>query len=61
VDEAHYFLSDPDVLGLLDLELNGYTLVTYLATRLNLALLDQIEVVIVTRQSDPKEIEALRL
>lgn len=60
VDEAHYFLSDLDVLRLLDLELNGYTLVTYLATKLNPALLAETEAVIVTRQSDPKEIEALR-
>jgi hypothetical protein len=60
VDEAHYFLSDPDVLDLLDLELNGYTLVTYLASKLNPALLAETEAVIVTRQSDPNEIEALR-
>lgn len=60
VDEAHYFLGDPDVLGLLDLELNGYTLVTYLASKLNPALLAATEAVIVTRQSDPNEIEALR-
>lgn len=60
VDEAHYFLSDPDALELLDLELNGYTLVTYLVTKLNPALLATVEVVIVTRQSDPHEIEALR-
>jgi hypothetical protein len=60
VDEAHYFLSDPDVLDLLDLELNGYTLVTYLARKLNPALLAATEAVIVTRQSDPNEIQALR-
>ena len=60
VDEAHYFLSDPDALDLLDLELNGYTLVTYLVTKLNPDLLATVEVVIVTRQSDPNEIEALR-
>jgi hypothetical protein len=60
VDEAHYFLGDPDVLGLLDLELNGYTLVTYRASKLNPALLPETEAVIVTRQSDPNEIEALR-
>jgi hypothetical protein len=59
VDEAHYFLSDPDVLGLLDLELHGYTLVTYLASKLSPALLAETEVVIVTRQSDPNEIAAL--
>ena len=60
LDEAHYFLSDPDALELLDLELNGYTLVTYIVTKLNPALLATVEVVIVTRQSDPHEIEALR-
>jgi hypothetical protein len=60
VDEAHYFLNAPDVLSLLDLELNGYTLVTYRATTLHPVLLAASEAVIVTRQSDPHEVQALR-
>jgi hypothetical protein len=59
VDEAHYFLHDPDVLDLLDLELNGYTLETYRASRLHPALRAASEAIIVTRESDPEEIRAL--
>jgi hydroxymethylpyrimidine pyrophosphatase-like HAD family hydrolase len=59
VDEAHYFLHDPDVLDLLDLDRNGYTLVTYRASRLHPALLAASEVILVTRESDPAEVRAL--
>jgi hydroxymethylpyrimidine pyrophosphatase-like HAD family hydrolase len=59
VDEAHYFLHDGDAAGLLDLERNGYTVVTYCASRLPKALLDSTEVMIVTCESNPAEIEAL--
>ncbi|MGE0865980.1 MAG: HAD hydrolase family protein, partial [Vicinamibacterales bacterium] len=60
VDEAHYFLHEPDVAELLDLELNGYTFVTYWASRLPPALLAATEVIIVTRETSAAEIEALR-
>jgi hypothetical protein len=60
VDEAHYFLHDPDVRDLLDLERNGYTLVTYRASRLHPDVLAASHAVIVTRESDPHEVEALR-
>lgn len=61
VDEAHYFLhEDDDGHGLLDLENNGYTVVTYWASRLPKALLAATEVMIVTRESSPAEIDALR-
>ena len=59
VDEAHYFLHDPDVLSLLDLELSGYTLVTYRASTLHSKLLSAIQAILVTRESDPREIAAL--
>jgi hydroxymethylpyrimidine pyrophosphatase-like HAD family hydrolase len=59
VDEAHYFLHDPDVRGLLDLDLSGYTLVTYRASKLYCDLLAASQAVIVTRESDPHEVGAL--
>ena len=40
LDEAHYFLHEPGATRLLDLELNGYTLVTYRASRLSRAVLE---------------------
>jgi hypothetical protein len=60
VDEAHYFLHDAEAHRLLDLELNGYTVVTYCASRLPKALLAASEVIIVTCESNPVEAEALR-
>lgn len=59
IDEAHYFLHDGSLDGLIDLERNGYTVVTYCASRLPRALLDSTEVIIVTCESNPAEIEAL--
>ena len=60
IDEAHYFLHDADAHDLLDLERNGYIVVSYWASRLPRALLAATEVMIVTRESNPAEIEALR-
>jgi hypothetical protein len=60
VDEAHYFLQDATARHLLDLEANGYTFVTYWASRLPQELLRATEVMVVTRESNPDEIEALR-
>ncbi len=59
LDEAHYFLNDENGRALVDLEMNGYTLVTYRASRLNPALLASARAVVVTRQSDPEEVQAL--
>lgn len=59
IDEAHYFLHDGAVKGLLDPEPSGYTVVTYCASRLPKALLDSTEVIIVTCESNPAEVEAL--
>ena len=59
LDEAHYFLHDGSLEGLVDLERNGYTVVTYCASRLPRALLDSTEVIIVTCESNPAEIDAL--
>jgi hypothetical protein len=60
VDEAHYFLQDAGARHLLDLERNGYTFVTYWASRLPAELLAATEVMVVTRESNPAEVEALR-
>jgi hypothetical protein len=59
LDEAHYFLHDPGAHRLLDLQTNGYTIVTYCASRLPPELLAATEVMIVTCESSPGEIEAL--
>lgn len=59
VDEAHYFLHGTDVSNLLDLDLNGYTLVSYRSSRLHPDVLAASEAIIVTRESDPHEVHAL--
>ena len=59
LDEAHYYLHDEDAGELLDFERNGYTVVTYCASRLPKALLEAAEVMIVTCESNPAEVEAL--
>jgi hydroxymethylpyrimidine pyrophosphatase-like HAD family hydrolase len=60
LDEAHYFLHDGDPGRLLDLERNGYTVITYCASKLPRPLLAATEVIIVTCESNRAEIEALR-
>jgi hypothetical protein len=60
VDEAHYFLHDAPAHHLVDLEFNGYTIVTYRASRLPSELIAATEVMIVTCESNPYEVEALR-
>ena len=60
VDEGHYFLSDAIDRGLLDLDFNGYTVVTYWPSQLPTDLVAATEVLLVTRESNLGEIEALR-
>jgi hydroxymethylpyrimidine pyrophosphatase-like HAD family hydrolase len=60
VDEGHYFLRDAISRGLLDLEFNGYTVVTYWPSQLPPELVAASEVILVTRESNLKEIDALR-
>ncbi len=60
LDEAHYFLHDSDSARLVDLERDGYTVITYCASRLPKTLLAATEVIIVTCESNPHEIDALR-
>ena len=59
IDEAHYYLNSPESVKLLDLDRNGYTVVTYRASLLPRGLTDSVEVVIVTCQTDPAEIAKL--
>ena len=59
VDEAHYFLHDPDVLQMVDVNLSGYILVTYRASQLHPKILAASEAIIVSRETDPQELRAL--
>ncbi len=60
IDEAHYFLHEHEGRNLLDLELGGYTLITYRASQLDSHTLESTEGIVVTRESDPQEVSALR-
>jgi hydroxymethylpyrimidine pyrophosphatase-like HAD family hydrolase len=60
VDEGHYFLRDAVQHNLLDLEFNGYTVVTYWPSQLPRDLVAATEVILVTRESNRAEIDALR-
>ena len=59
LDEAHYFLSAPDIFKLLDLDLGAYILVTYRPADLHCELRRSIEGVITTRLTDKKELNSL--
>ncbi len=59
IDEAHYFLHEPNVGELLDLTLGAYTLVTYRLSDLYPDLRKAIEGIIVKRTTEPREIQAL--
>jgi hypothetical protein len=60
VDEGHYFLRDAVKDHLLDLDFNGYTVVTYWPSQLPKELVEATEVILVTRESNREEIDALR-
>ena len=60
VDEGHYFLRDAVKHNLLDLDFNGYTVVTYWPSQLPRDLVAAAEVILVTRESNRTEIDALR-
>lgn len=60
VDEGHYFLRDAVTNHLLDLDFNGYTVVTYWPSQLPRELVAATEVILVTRESNRQEIDALR-
>jgi hypothetical protein len=60
VDEAHYFLHDAVADRLLDLDFNGYTIVTYSAAQLPAKFIEATEVILATCMSNPVEVEALQ-
>ena len=60
IDEAHYFLHDALRRDLLDLDEDGYTVVTYWPSQLPSVLVAAAEVILVTRESDAVQIESLR-
>ncbi len=59
VDEAHYFLHEPDVKQLLDLELGAYALVTYRPSDLYPDLRKAMDVVVAKRLTNPQEVQTL--
>jgi hydroxymethylpyrimidine pyrophosphatase-like HAD family hydrolase len=59
IDEAHYFLHEPNVRELLDLALEAYTLVTYRLADLHPTLRDAMECIIVKRTTEPREQQTL--
>jgi len=59
IDEAHYFLHEPNVGELLDLTLGAYTLVTYRLVDLHPNLRNAIECIIVKRTTEPRENQTL--
>jgi hydroxymethylpyrimidine pyrophosphatase-like HAD family hydrolase len=59
VDEAHYFLHEPNVRELVDLDLGAYTLVTYRLSDLHCDLRKAIEGIVVKRTTDLREVRTL--
>jgi hydroxymethylpyrimidine pyrophosphatase-like HAD family hydrolase len=59
VDEAHYFLHQPDLGQRVDFELAAYVLITYRPSQLHPELLGAVESIIVTPLTDPWEVRAL--
>lgn len=61
VDEAHYFLHQPNVSELVDLDLGAYTLVTYRLSDLHIDLRKAVDIILVNRTTDPHEVQTLLL
>jgi len=59
VDEAHYFLHEPNVRELVDFDLGAYTLITYRLSDLHDDLRRAIEGIIVKRTTDLREVRTL--
>ncbi|MEO8351892.1 MAG: hypothetical protein ABI680_09175 [Chthoniobacteraceae bacterium] len=59
MDEAHYFLNQPDVERRVDFELAAYVLITYRPSHLHPELLRATGTIIATPLTDPDEVLAL--
>jgi hypothetical protein len=59
VDEAHYFLQQPETTQRVDLELAAYVLITYRPSQLHPELADAVETIVATPLTDPAEVLAL--
>lgn len=59
IDEAHYFLNQPNAERWVDFELAAYVLITYRPSHLPQVLLEAAGTIIVTSLTDPKEVETL--
>ena len=59
VDEAHYFLHEPNIRQMLDMDLGAYTVVTYRPSDLHSDLLAAIDIVVSKRLTSVHEIETL--
>ena len=59
VDEAHYFLQEPNIKQLLDFELGAYTIVTYRPSDLHPDVRDAIDVVVAKRLTSSHEVDTL--
>jgi len=59
IDEAHYFLHEPNVRQLLDLDLGAYVLVTYRPADLYPELRKAIDIVVATGVTDQQSLDAM--
>ena len=59
VDEAHYFLHEPNIRNLLDLNLGAYTLVTYRLRDLHPEVRRAMEILVAKRITDPQEVHSI--
>jgi hydroxymethylpyrimidine pyrophosphatase-like HAD family hydrolase len=59
VDEAHYFLQEPNVKELLDFEQGSYTIITYRPSDLHPDLRQKVEYIIAKRLTSPNEVQTL--
>ncbi|HWF12276.1 MAG TPA: HAD hydrolase family protein [Candidatus Acidoferrales bacterium] len=59
IDEAHYFLHEPNISALVDLSLGSYTFITYRLADLQPAVRNVIEYILVKHTMEPREIETL--
>jgi hydroxymethylpyrimidine pyrophosphatase-like HAD family hydrolase len=59
IDEAHYFLHEPNIDHLLDMELGAYTIVTYRPSDLHPDVRSAIDVVVAKKLTDVREVHTL--